>query len=268
MKPIDTPVLDLVSIDYIRLATWDWQLYLDLAARMRRKWVSWRKTRWLQYAMETHDDKVSYGCATQQDKGHGVIQASGVDAHVLFHWLIKTVGETDRLKLYATRIDLQCTKTRHPNTNYVKMHKRLRKPKQLILGDDGSTLYIGNRESDSYWRLYDKTAQHTRLEVELKGKQAKAAWLFLQNQPSEIAALYSAHIQKSRIPSLMAHYYQQDILPAKSDDLKPSEDNDLEKKVRWLGTLDRLVYKLVNDHDVGERAREIIQRWHEYGTKD
>ena len=259
------PVLNLVSIDYLRLATWDWQYYLELSAQLRRKWVGWRAGRWLQYKMEVSGDgKIKYGCATQSDKGHGIFEATGSDAHIFWHWLVNTQTVEDLCRLYATRIDLQSTKVAHPKQDYVKMHSRLRKPKQLILGDEGNTLYVGNRESDSFWRLYDKTAKHTRLEVELKGKQAKGAWLFLTHQPGELAELYSHYIQKSRIPALIASYYQDCVVPASADDLKTEPVIDLEKKLNWLVRLDALVYKLARDHTTGARMAEILTRWYEY----
>jgi hypothetical protein len=267
-KQESPPVCDVVTVDYIRLATWDWQLYLDLAARIRRKWVGWRKTRWLQYAMETHDNVISYGCAVQRDKGHGVIQASGVDAHILFTWLANTLTDSEKSALYGTRFDLQCTKPRHPDIDYIKLHKKLRDPKELRINPQGSTLYIGNRESETYWRLYDKTEQHVRLEVECKGKQAKAAWLFCSFKPREIANLYSSHIQKSRVPSLVAHIYQSNIVPAKDDDLQTEWAVDLETKFLWLAKLDGLVYKLANDHDMHDRMVELVGRWFDYTTKD
>jgi len=264
---ITTPVLDIVSVDYIRLATWNWQFYLDLAARIRRKYPSWRKSKWLQYTMEKSTTaKVSYGCATQNDKGHGVFEASGIDAHVFYHWLVKTLTDEEKLKLYATRLDIQCTKARQEWLDYDKLYKRLRKPKRLILDHTGNTLYIGNRESDSFWRLYDKTALAVRLEVELKGNQAKGAWLFLSMKPDCIAELYSSHIKKSRIPNIVAEYYQGDIVPANPDDMIQTHDVDLETKFLWLTRLDSLVYKLANDHTLNERMGELLGRWNDYAT--
>jgi len=258
----NNPVADIVTIDYIRLATFNFQHYLELEKRIRQKYVGWRKSRWLQYSMQRSQDSVSYGIAEQDRKPHAVFEASGAQAHMFFHWLKRLPVEYTE-SLYATRIDLQCTKLAHDDLDYIETHKRLRKPKQLILGDDGNTLYIGNRQSDSYWRLYDKSDLHVRLEVELKGKQAKAAFraLLAGKQPSSV---FDAKLKKSRVPKYLADYYANG-----SDALDLADFNDhlddMQKKLQWLSTLDQLVYKLLNDHDVGERARLLINRWSEYG---
>lgn len=262
------PVLDIVTIDYIRLATFDFKLYIQLAAAMRQKWPGWRGSRWLQYKMEVHDSNhIKYGAGEQSGKAHGIFEATGTQAHIFFNWLIKVWSQEDLHRLYATRIDLQSTKTAHPDQDYIKLHKRLKKPKKLILGDEGNTLYIGNRESDTFWRLYDKTETHTRLEVEIKGKQAKIAWNLLINDKSKIAALYSRLIQRSRVPKMIAAHYQDCIVPVDEDELIQPADIDIETKFLWLARLDEFVYKLANDHTVGERMNELLTRWYEYTTK-
>lgn len=262
------PVLDVVSVDYIRLATWDFKAYLDLAAIVRLKYAGWRKSKWLQYTMQRSQDNVSYGLGTQKDQGHGIFEASGQAAHEFTCWLL-TSGQVKQFlpKLYATRIDLQCTKQRHDNLDYVKTHKSIRKPKQLILGDDGNTLYIGNRESNSFWRLYDKTKDAVRLEVEFKGQQAKNIWLGLQ-QGVDLAALYHDKLKRSRVPKYLVDHYTMSHEVVDWTAFAQKEPEDLAGKLKWLATLDGLVFKLANDHDVGERTAVIIKRWYEYTTKD
>jgi DNA relaxase NicK len=149
----------------------------------------------------------------------------------------------------------------------VQVHKRIAKPKQLILGDDGNTLYIGNRESDSFWRIYDKTEEHTRCEVELKGNRAKGAWRFLVNNPNDLAQLYSGLLKKSRVPKFLVDYYQHAVQPTDLAQLKTELPEDMEKKLQWLTTLDSLVYKLANDHDMSDRTHVLIKRWYEYCSK-
>ena len=59
----------------------------------------------------------------------------------------------------------------------------------LIKGTKGQTLYVGSRQSDSYGRLYDKSAEQKeevhgkiwRYEIELKGRYAKQAVEKLQS---------------------------------------------------------------------------------------
>lgn len=259
-----TPILDIVSIDYLRLATFDFKTYCDLFALVRRKYTGWRVGRWAQYKMERSQDNVSYGLAQQKGKPHGIFEASGVDAHIFANWLVaQKVVSIDTL--YCTRLDLQSTKRIEPRPDYVKMHKRVARPKKLMLGDDGNTLYIGNRESDSFWRIYDKSApEFIRVEAELKGKQARGGWLFLRHKMDCIHELYAAHLRKSRVPSFLVNQYVSGITPTNLDDLVVAVPVDLESKLLWLQSLDSLVFKLANDHDLNGRTRKLIERWSEY----
>lgn len=262
------PVRDIVTIDYIRLATWDFQVYCDLTAKLRRRYVGWRKTRWLQYTMERSQDNVSYGIAEQNGKAHGVFESSGADAHALANWLLGVMPDEILHALYCTRIDFQSTKERPNDLDYVECHTRIRKPKQLILGDDGNTLYIGNRQSNSFWRLYDKSPTDTRLEVELKGKQARDAWYFLlKSNIDRVASMYAGYLKASRVPKFLADYYQNGRHPESLKEIRQAKPTDMTKKLEWLQTLDGLVYKLCNDHDTGEDTEKLISRWYEYATK-
>lgn len=259
------PVLNLVALDYIRVATWDFKIYLDLAAKVRKRYVGWRPSKWLQYKMQRSQDKVSYGIGEQGGKAHGIFEASGAAAHEFMTWLDCTQRDIIQA-LYATRIDLQSTKHRHPDLDYIKTHKRLAKPKQIIIGDDGSTLYIGNRESASFWRLYDKSPGTVRLEVELKSKQAAKCFRALVAGVTP-ATYYNSLVASSRVPKYLADYYGDGTDVVDLDEFLQKEPEDMNKKLQWLHTLDSLVWKLANDHDTGDATRELIERWADYVDK-
>jgi len=255
----------LVTVDYLRISTFDFKAYTDLTAILHRKYVGWRKSRWLQYSMMRSQDNVGYGLAEQNKKPHGIVEASGVDAHILFNFLMTQDNKITRA-FYGSRIDLQCTQKPPRDWSYLESHKRLAKPKQLILGDDGNTLYIGNRQSDTFWRIYDKTDGEVRVEVELKNKQAKRAWLTLLNGQSP-RDIYNLYLKKSRVPSMMATHYANGIDPMNEDDLARVVPVDLETTFLWLASLDKLVYKMANDHDFAERMGVMLKRWAEYTQK-
>lgn len=218
--------------------------------------------------MQRSQDNVSYGIGEQDGKAHGVFESSGVDAQVLVSWLLRVMPDEILDKLYCTRIDLQSTKERPDNLDYVECHTRIRRPKQLILGDDGNTLYIGNRQSNSFWRLYDKSATHTRLEVELKGKQARDAFAFLlRTNIDRVASMYSGYLKASRVPKFLADYYHNGRHAESLKEIRQYQPDDMGKKLEWLQTLDSLVYKLCNDHDHAEDTAKLISRWYEYATK-
>ena len=258
------PLLDHVHIDYIRLATFDFEAYCSLAAVIRQKHTGWRKANWLQYKMERSQDNVAFGIGEQSKRPHGVLEATGSDAHVFCHWLLETQQESLD-SLYATRIDLCLTKRAPDSLDYAKTYKRIAKPKGLHLGDDGNTLYVGNRESDSFWRLYDKTHKHVRLEVELKGNQAKRYWRAIVTGASP-AALFTTKLQSSRVPKFIVDYYATGQDALNMDDFPVADMTDMLSKARWLATLDGLVYKLCKDHDAGPMASATIARWADYAN--
>jgi len=267
-KPDYQPVLDVVTIDYIRFSTFDFQAYLKISEAMRRKWHGWRAGKWLQYKTQVADgNKVMYGLGEQATKPHGIFQASGRQAHLFYLWLTDNKWLDGYISsLQCTRIDLQQTKTRQEHWDYLKAYKRLREPKQIIMSETGSTLYIGNRESDSFWRIYDKTDTALRVECELKGNQAKRAWGTIKNGES-ISSVYRYYLKKSRVPAILAQEYMIGLDVLDPDSLVQAEDIDLETKYLWLAKLDGLVYKLANDHDLAERMFVLMNRWAEYTTK-
>lgn len=216
--------------------------------------------------MEKSQDGVSYGIGEQSKRPHGIFEASGIEAHVLATWFFNT-KQLCSDSIYCTRIDLQVTKRHKARPDYVKLHKRLQGPKQLILGDEGCTLYSGNRQSDSFYRLYDKTPQDIRLEVELKGKQAKIAWTQFM-MTGECAPIYQTYLQRTKIPSIITKLYRDSTEVLDLAGLAQHEQPDMAKKLDWLKTLDQLVYKLANDHDTQVETAKLISRWYEYTTKD
>jgi hypothetical protein len=258
-------ILNSCTIDYIRLATFNFQRYCKISALLSQRYVGWRSGRWLQYNMQRSQDNVSYGIGEQSKKPHAIFEASGQAAHVLAVWFFQT-QQIDSDDIYCTRLDLQVTKHIDARPDYVKLHKRLPGPKQLILGDDGNTLYSGNRQSDSFYRLYDKTEKHIRLEVELKGRQARRAWLHYM-ETGEVSEIYNYYIKRTKIPAIIANEFASPVELADLSEL-PKEEKDNTKSLEWLKTLDTLVYKLANDHDLANETAQVISRWYEYVTKD
>jgi hypothetical protein len=184
-------------------------------------------------------------------------------SHKLADWLLSKV-KADHLPFYCTRLDLQVTKERPTSFDHLKSYKRIRGKKSVILGDDGCTLYIGARTSDTFWRIYDKTSKHLRVELELKGKLAKRSWASLING-EQLDGIWNRFILRSRVPKLLVEAYRATGDPVDLEELEELED--VEGKLAWMATLDSLAFKLANDDDVGHRARDIFRRWSEYGQK-
>lgn len=137
----------------------------------------------------------------------------------------------------------------------------MRGGKSLIQSSTGITLYVGSRTSDTYWRLYDKTESTLRCELELKGKQVKRAWLAIA-KGEQLGGIFNRFLKVSRVPNVYVKYFWS----AKDAANLPEVEKvvDLEAKLEWLKSLDKLVYKLANDHDTAEGLARLIDRWAEY----
>lgn len=260
MMKTSQPVTDCTLIDYLRLATFDIVSYYKLSAQIERKWSSWRPHKWLQYKGRKNQDGIFHGMGDQGKRAHCVISVSGSFAHLFYLWF---AGKPDSIRnaFYCTRIDLQRTQSQPVKEYRVTAHKRLRGKKSLIQSDTGTTLYIGSRTSDTFWRLYDKTETHMRCELETKGRMAKRLYMALCGGES-IAGVWNRILLRSKVPNVYVEYFCSHGEPAVLPDL--TEPTDLESTIQWLATLDSLVYKLINDDDVGERATTIVARWAAY----
>lgn len=260
MRQTSQPVIDATLIDYFRLATFDTITYYKLSAAIERKWSQWRPSGWLQYKGRKNADGIFHGMGEQAGRAHCIVEVSGSFAHAFYLWF-KAQPDAVQSAFYCTRIDLQRTQGQ-PATEYrLRAYKRLQGKKQLIQSDTGTTLYIGARTSDTFWRLYDKTAAHMRCELEMKGAMARRVGNALHGGES-ISGIWNRVLLRSKVPKIYVDYFRSDSEPATLPDLE--EAPDLEGKIKWLATLDSLVYKLLNDDDVGERATVIIARWAGY----
>ena len=254
------PVLDATLIDYLRIGTYDTIIYYNLTASIHRRWSQWKPEKWLQYKGRKNVDGIFHGMGDQASRAHCIIQVEGSFAHKFYLWF-RQLPESVQSAFYCTRIDLQRTQIR-PSKEYRPIaYKRLRGKKSLIQSDSGMTLYIGARTSNTFWRLYDKTDEALRCEIECKSDMAKRFWVAL-NMGESLGSIWNRALLQSKVPKVYVEYYRSDKEPA----VLPSLDTvpDMDAKVKWLASLDSLVYKLVNDHDVGERATTIIARWATY----
>lgn len=254
------PVVDTTLIDYFRVATFDTIAYYKLSADIERKWSNWKPDKWLQYKGRKNADDIFHGIGDQAGRAHCLVNVSGSFAHLFYAWFIRR-PDAVRGAFYCTRIDVQRTQGRPSKEYRVTAYKRLAGRKSLIQSDTGTTLYIGARTSDTFWRLYDKTPEHMRCELEMKGKLAKRVYLALSGGES-LPGVWNRILLRSRVPKVYVDYFRSASEPAELPKL--TESPDLDDKLKWLASLDSLVYKLVNDSDVGERAGLIVARWAGY----
>ncbi len=258
--PTSQPVIDATLVDYLRIATFDIITYYKLSAEIERKWAHWQPHKWLQYKGRQNADTIFHGIGEQSKGAHCVISVSGSFAHLFYLWF-NSRPKSVTSAFYCTRIDLQRTHNQPAKEYRLTAYKRLRGSKSLIQSDTGTTLYIGSRTSETFWRLYDKTATTLRCELEMKGSLARRAGISLESGES-IGSVWNRILLRSKVPKVYVEYFRADCEPAILPDL--AEPPDLAKKTAWLATLDSLVYKLLQDDDVGERTTTIIARWAGY----
>lgn len=253
-------VTDVPLIDYLRLATYDVIQFYNVTAAIERRFSQWRPKKWLQYKGRISDNGVFHGIGDQNGRAHCIIEISGYASQTFYTWWKALPAELTGT-FYCTRIDLQCTKNRPDDEYRLKAYKRLRGAKSLIQSDSGITLYIGARTSDTYWRLYDKTEELLRVEVEIKGSLAKRAYASLRAD-EQITNVWNRFLLRSNVPTAYVEIYRADADIADLPDAE--EEPDMQVKLDWLETLDGLIYKLAKDHDTHEQMTIMVKRWTEY----
>lgn len=249
----------MAYLDYLRLTTFDLPAYAHIAAELHLNWGHWKPGKFLQYVGQKNDN-LFHGSAIQNDRQHFMIQASGEMAHELYLWLSENYS--DYLGQFAcTRVDLQRTveQPQHwvPRDVYTSVRDN-DKVTSIIESETGSTVYIGNRTSDTFVRIYEKKLDrdYLRFEFELKGKMAARAWHYLR-QSASIDGMYNGILVNHAAPNYVKEWFL--FADTKHVVMEPIEHTySMHKKLLWLESLVPTFERMMNDHEIGERTREII----------
>jgi hypothetical protein len=228
----------------------------------------------LQYAgQQSKNDGIFYGSGDQTDKKHYVFSCSGAASAVFFNFLMG-LG-LDWEKVYCTRIDLQQT-IRHPKDLILrKVFKTNPRITKMWIESDTDTIYIGARTSDVYTRLYQKLAREfLRLEHEFKGSRARAIFfqcLTVSNHVSVIQQHFVSATKRCKFGSWVWSEFELDlnILELGLNEQKEELEDLLEKKRRYLNNTETAISRYLDDDDLSQYAREIVERLYEYSnTRD
>jgi hypothetical protein len=253
------------AIDWLTIASYQFTPYTEMAASLRRFLPhGWKRSRWLQYDGWHNPDGIFHGHALQSnDKEHYIVKISGALAH---EWLHDMLGDPDGWQMlqhwYATRLDIQVTKPvpdwwliRNLHDNYMAQGRNV----SIIQSATGSTLYLGARTSDRFVRFYEKQLEtmYLRLEFELKGRFSRHGFIGLLDGTITVADLFAGHLAALRLPEEQGDYY----FPDDAKDISfPKHirmiDNDA--RLKWLLSLQGKFAQMANDHDIGERVRDIF----------
>lgn len=245
------------KIDYIRLATWDFTEYTNMASIINEHFVT-KPAHWLQYHGRRSDDGgVFHGQGIQGHRPHFIMHTSGEKADM---WSNYFLGR--EMDVYCTRLDIQVTilepKGHDGRALYEKMH---RKTKSIVQSPGVTTVYIGARASALFTRVYEKVldSRYLRCEFELKGDYARNAWDHLGLKKVDLADLFNSCLKRSSIPEpwrtwFLAKSDRSDALSAEQLEI------DLQNQLLYLKNTEIALERLLANHSTQQAVYGLISR--------
>jgi hypothetical protein len=219
---------------------------------------------------------VFVGDGIQQERQHYLLQASGMDAHIIY-------PDALQMPVKATRIDLQCTVQRPADWKAIDVAGALRayppdawgkggRRKIVVYDDEGwDTIYIGSRASDRVIRLYvkpdDTGAPFLRFEVEYKGSLAPQIF-----DECRIVTDVESHIGGILLDEIEAIPGLSGVLPEKMLSAcrmgrpgtrpKHLRTPSMGRTAQWLmRQVQPAIMRAMADHDEGPMIRALIRAW-------
>lgn len=262
----------MTTVDYLRIASWDFTTYTNLVSKIRAHYVSeWTPRRWLQYkGQESEGAGIFYGAGDQGDKKHFVISSSGHKSAGFFNYLMD-LG-LDWEKIYCTRIDLQQT-IRHPKgVKLRKVYKACPRGRKTWIESDTETMYVGARTSDVFTRLYQKLERRfLRLEHEFKGNRARAIWMHCLTTTNHLAVLQSHFVSattRCKMGKWIQMYFdmERDILEMTIGGQVEELQDVVDKRMTYIVNTEKALSKYINDDDLRGPVTAMIERLHTYAT--
>lgn len=248
-------IINTPAIDYWRATTGSLSQMDDLSRELIGGGDVGEKWHFLQY----HGNRfgsVGMGSAVQNGEPSYIIDISGETSDDLFERLVYS-------DMKMTRLDLQITVPKPKDWDTVEFHftmemddwpNGIKRDVQTRLNKGNDTVYIGDRTSERFIRVYVKESDYIRFEVEFKGTQAVTAWKMVKNGKRyamagvllhEIASLPYAPVFRPMKGCLLRHSDVEIKVPTQR---KTSTNTT---KLRWLASLLPTIERMMNDHDYG-----------------
>lgn len=259
-------------LDYIRLASWHDGEALQMMADVRRATDKWRPARWLQYKGYAAEH-LFYGTGEQGGRRHYVFRQSGPDSS----WLSELGMEHQ--ELYCTRLDLQRTIKEPPEYDARDLYERLleldrRSEVSIIQSATGSTIYLGNRTSAKFIRIYQKQLEHSvpgtkgdkskflRFEFEFKKDVAKGIFSALRKGERR-NSVFDHYLARSELTEDLLSWFRRGGETGDASRLYSVQKQvvDHEKKMAWLGSLEKTVIAMGYDHYSGPFVKHLLEDW-------
>ncbi|MCK5617581.1 hypothetical protein KAR91_87765 [Candidatus Pacearchaeota archaeon] len=251
------------QIDYLRLASWGHEPYVQVMASLMSIWPGdWQRGKWLQYA-GWRKEQFFIGMGEQHKKRHAIMQASGTLSQKIFG------AVSDYEGWYCTRIDLQRTVKRPDWVELSNLYKLLgKKGVSLISSEENDTLYLGARTSDLFTRLYEKLFEemYIRLEFELKGSRALMALQALYDG-EDCDRIYEYYLDRCRLPKRYIEIFSNCDHEATQLAMTAERSHSNEKKLKWLTSLDSSFRLAIADHEIGETVRNLVRSWSQFADE-
>jgi hypothetical protein len=249
------------KLDFLRLATWDSAELSFLTSHLMEEMNgTFEHAKWLQYKGWANDG-VFLGHGEQDNSLHGVVNISGFKSDE--HYVNLLEWET----FYCTRMDIQVTIRQPSDVILPEVYERIREHTKasLIQSDENDTLYLGARTSEIFTRLYEKIldTKYLRLEFEIKGRRARAAWRALRagSSPNEIFNYYCG---KSHLPVDIIRLFELagdgETEHAMREEIRKDDENTL----KWLQSIDGAFMKALSNHNIGDQVQMILDGWLAY----
>ena len=245
------------QIDYLRLASWGHEPYVQVLANIMSIWSGdWQRGKWLQYT-GWRKDQFFIGMGEQHRKRHAIMQASGSLAQRMFKVFADFEG------WYCTRIDLQRTVIRPDWVDLGELFKVLgKKGVSLISSEQNDTLYLGARTSELFTRLYEKPFQemYLRLEFELKGGRALMA-LQAMYDGEDCDRIYDYYLDKCKLSKRYISLFENIDHESTQKAMTKVLQHESRKTLTWITSLDSTFRLSIADHEIGEQVRSLVRSW-------
>ena len=137
-----------------------------------------------------------------------------------------------------------------------------RKSRSIILNPETSTVYLGNRSSDLFMRLYEKLINekmYLRLEFELKGAYSRNWWTHWNSAPEIIDMLFVSCVNRIGLPEPYKTWFnpnddRTDVL--NSDKLEA----DLARKLTYIRNTETALVRYLYAHSTQEYVISLVER--------
>ena len=252
-------------LDYLRLATWDYDSYLSTKAKLISGWPAhWLPGKWLQYK-GWRKEQLFIGHGEQRGERHCLTHISGFLSQRLYPSFAKIP------EWYATRIDVQVTIELPEGYNGLRDIRDAvdGAATSLIESENNATLYLGKRSSDIFTRLYEKPIMANmflRLEFELKGARSRAAWLAISDKETP-AAIFKYYLSRVGLPVYVQMWFEDVTVEATERAMRDEIESDDKKKLAWLISLEASIREHMSNSNIGHEVKNIVRLWAEYADE-